>query len=83
MPAVSVNAYQNHSIWGKFSNIQAYETDLGDMNGDGKVNISDVTILIELLLSGGTTESACDVNGDGRVNITDVTILIDLLLNMY
>ena len=52
----------------------------GDVNGDGEVNISDVTDLIDLLLQGGTTDTKADVNGDGNVNISDVTDLIDMLL---
>ena len=46
---------------------------------DGSVNISDVTDLIDMLLSDNTKPSG-DVNGDGSINITDVTDLIDLLL---
>ncbi len=52
----------------------------GDVNGDGSVDISDVTALIDLLLGGGTAPAGADVNGDGIVNIGDVTDLIDLLL---
>ena len=55
----------------------------GDVNGDGNVNIGDVTDLIDYLMSGnasGINVAAADVNGDGGVNITDVTDLIDLLL---
>ena len=52
----------------------------GDVNGDGEVNISDVTDLIDMLLQGGTTDTEADVNGDGDVNISDVTELIDMLL---
>ena len=51
----------------------------GDVNMDGSVNISDVTDLIDMLLSDNTKPSG-DVNGDGSINITDVTDLIDLLL---
>ena len=51
----------------------------GDVNADGEVNISDVTTLIDLILSNGYTERG-DVNGDGEVNISDVTTLIDILL---
>ena len=54
---------------------------IGDVNGDGNVNISDVTYLIDLLLSNGAAPAAADVNGDGSVNISDVTYLIDLLLS--
>ena len=54
----------------------------GDVNGDGSVNITDVTNLIDLLLSGSTiSNSAADTNRDGSINITDVTVLIDFLLN--
>jgi hypothetical protein len=54
---------------------------LGDVNGDGKVSIQDVTTLIDMLLEGTSTDVA-DVNGDGRVSIADVTTVIDLLLEV-
>ena len=52
---------------------------VGDVNGDGAVNIADVTALIDYLLgSGGSINvDAADVNGDEAVNIADVTALID------
>ena len=54
----------------------------GDVNGDGSVNISDVTTLIDLLLGGGTISNpAADCNQDGSINISDVTALIDYLLS--
>lgn len=63
-----------------FDNGHAYE--MGDVNHDAKVNISDVTTLIDYLL--GSANGACttcaDLNGDGTINISDVTALIDLLL---
>ena len=55
----------------------------GDVNGDGTVNISDVTALINYLLSGDATSvkvDAADSNQDGNVNISDVTALINYLL---
>ena len=53
----------------------------GDVNGDGSVNISDVTALIDLLLGGGTISNpAADCNQDGSATISDVTVLIDYLL---
>ncbi len=55
--------------------------DRGDVNGDGNVDISDVTALIDLLLGGGTISNpAADCNQDSSVNIADVTALIDYLL---
>ena len=55
----------------------------GDADGDGDVNISDVTALIDYLLTGNTSGidlDGADVNRDGKVNISDVTDLIDYLL---
>ena len=56
----------------------------GDVNKDGQVNISDVTALIDYLLSGnpsGVSLTAADCNQDSSVNISDVTSLIDYLLS--
>ena len=56
----------------------------GDVNGDGSVNITDVTALIDYLLSGnpsGVNLTAADCNQDSSVNISDVTALIDYLLS--
>lgn len=58
-------------------------TEPGDMNCDGFVNISDVTSLIDYLLSGDDSQIStknADVNGDESINISDVTELIDILL---
>jgi hypothetical protein len=57
---------------------------LGDLNCDGEVNISDVTTLIDILLSDGIDSETLrrgDLNGDGEVNISDITTLIDILLS--
>ena len=57
---------------------------IGDVNHDGNVNITDVTILIGMVLN-DNLEAGCeicsDVNPDGKINITDVTLLIDIVLN--
>jgi len=66
-------------------NITGSASNVGDVNGDGVINISDVTALIDLILSDGTIDSdmksRADVNGDGVINISDVTALIDLILS--
>ena len=57
---------------------------LGDLNCDGEVNISDITTLIDILLSDGIDAETLrrgDLNGDGEVNISDITTLIDILLS--
>ena len=55
----------------------------GDVNNDGKVNIEDVTDLIDYLLGNNSIQintTNADVDGDGVINITDVTDLTDSLL---
>ena len=55
----------------------------GDVNGDGKVNVSDVTTLINMILGVvGKDEQLADVNGDGKVNVSDVTALINIILGI-
>jgi hypothetical protein len=50
---------------------------LGDVNGDGKVNITDATEIqkyfVELLDFTDSQKSVADTNGDGEVDIADVT----------
>ena len=56
----------------------------GDVNGDGKVSIADVTTLINYLLAEdatGINVDAIDCNQDGNESIADVTALINYLLS--
>ena len=54
---------------------------VGDIDGNGEVNMSDVTALINHILHAATYESSlCDIDGNGEVNVTDVTALINILL---
>jgi hypothetical protein len=81
VPSSSIEAYQATDYWYMFNHIQGYNSaTTGDVDGDGLVNISDVTVLIDMLLGGTTPPSSADVDGDGSVNISDVTTLIDMLL---
>ena len=63
---------------------EAPEPQLGDVNGDGKLSIKDVTDLIDYLLTDNSEDinlDVADINGDGRIAIKDVTDLISLLLS--
>jgi len=51
----------------------ASTTKLGDINNDGQVNITDLSILLS---DYGTTNSSADINKDGSVNILDMSILL-------
>ena len=53
----------------------------GDVNHDEKVDIDDVTTLINGVLGNSTVCPICgDVNGDEKVDIDDVTNLINMIL---
>ena len=51
----------------------------GDINGDGVVNISDINVLINMILTGNHAPAG-DVNKDGQVNISDVNATINIIL---
>ena len=58
----------------------------GDVDMDGSIGISDVTALIDYLLSGdatGISLEAANTDQDDSIGISDVTTLIDYLLNGY
>ena len=57
-----------------------YGNVLGDVNGDGSVDVSDVTTLINAILGVSSCDKAvCDFNGDGNVDASDVSLLITLI----
>lgn len=56
----------------------------GDIDGDGSININDVTTLINDLLGSAAASldpQVADCDSDGVINIGDVTSLINYLLN--
>ncbi len=56
---------------------------LGDVNLDGSVNISDITLLIDYIILGEVPQDMfvyADVNGDGSVNVSDITAVIDIII---
>ena len=76
----------SESLWSNIEEVTLLapdpEFEIGDVNHDGSINISDVTIMIDYLLNNATPifTDCADINGDGEINIADVTALIDMLL---
>ena len=61
---------------------------IGDVNKDGKITITDVTVLINALLNNAQNvetdnydPAAADVDFDSKISITDVTALVNYLLS--
>ena len=77
-----LSAYQTASQWCEFTNIKDDLTEIGDINLDGKVDVSDVTTLVNMIANGETANlELADINADGKVNVSDVTALVNIILN--
>jgi len=53
---------------------------LGDVNGDSVINIQDVIITVNLILSTSDYLEAADMNSDGIVDVLDVIVLVNMIL---
>lgn len=56
---------------------------MGDVTGDGVINVADVTTIVECILnpsSNGLDIGDVDLTGDGVINVADVTKLVSLIL---
>ena len=76
---LTISTPQNHV------NIDLFDdgTIPGDVNGDGAVNVTDVTTLVNMILGVVPKDMArADVNGDGNVNVSDVTTLVNIILGV-
>ena len=74
--------YKEAEYWKNFTFISEINVETGDIDGDGEINVGDVTAHINKLLNAASYDDAvCDINGDGEVNVTDVTSLINMILD--
>ena len=87
--------YKSSIYWGQFMTIIGDVTEdlLGDVNGDGEINIADANSVIDIVVMGGNgghtrvpsednveCEQSVDVNGDGEINIADVNAIIKIII---
>lgn len=66
------------SLTGGFWTGSTDEVLLGDLNGDGVVNLLDVAPFVDAVSNGDYVPEA-DINGDGVVNLLDVEPFVALL----
>ena len=78
-PPTYIHKADGPTITLRFVKGNVIEPIVGDVNGDGEVNIADVNAVINMILD--TPAENGDVNGDGEVNIADVNAIIDIILN--
>ena len=53
---------------------------VGDITGDGQVDVSDVNAVINMMLGKVQQTPASDLNGDGKVDVSDVNRVINIML---
>jgi hypothetical protein len=53
----------------------------GDLNGDEAVNVTDIVLLVNIIISNQDYNSNNDLNNDGSINVTDIVLLVNLIIN--
>ena len=52
----------------------------GDVNGDGTVDVADISSIISIMAgSAGDSPASADVNGDGTVDVADISSVISIM----
>jgi hypothetical protein len=52
----------------------------GDINNDGAIDILDIVMVVNIILSGEFDQIA-DLNGDSIINVLDIVQLVNIILN--
>ena len=52
---------------------------LGDVNGDANINIQDIVLIVNIILSNQSSDNA-DINQDGNVDVLDIIQVVNLIL---
>lgn len=56
----------------------------GDANGDGSVNVTDVTMVVNFIMQNpidNFDKEAADANQNGEINVADITVIVDKIMN--
>ena len=82
-----LSAYQNAIQWKDFFNIRGDlgGVILGDVNGDGNVDITDVVAIANFVMgseSDNFVEANADMNGDNSIDVTDVVALANHVMGL-
>ena len=71
----------NMPSWEGFPDCEEQQ-ELGDFNFDGNINVVDVIILVNHILSLAAIElEDSDINNDGYTNVADIVLLVEIILN--
>ena len=81
VPKSAVNLFRSFAPWNSFGTILPI-TLVGDANGNGVVEIGDVTSVLTLMATPeatGYNNEAADANGNGEIEIGDVTTILTIM----
>ena len=79
--------YPNNNYWGSANGTYYYveeiECILGDVSGDGIINVIDIVSLVNHILGSNILDDTCaaDLNSDGVINVIDIVSLVNLILS--
>ena len=68
------------SVWAEYIYEPEVDEMIGDINADGDVNILDVVLLANSVLTGNYLSEG-DINSDGENNVLDIVGLVNIILN--
>ena len=74
----------SESDWSNMEQVTLFENTSGlrgDVNGDGEVDVRDITALIDVIMNSVTDNPRADVSEDGEIDVRDITALIDIIMN--
>ena len=76
---ISCSLIFSHSTSYNFDHIELSNRTIGDVNDDGEINIQDVILIVNLILSSEYNELA-DLNSDNIINVLDVVQIVNIIL---
>ena len=81
--AISLSIWPTHHKYALkelFFDIESNGALAGDLNYDNLVNILDVVILVNMIISSEIFEDYADLNQDNEINVLDIVLLVNLIL---
>ena len=67
------------SVWAEYIYEPEVDETTGDINADGSINVLDVVILANAVLTGENLPTG-DITGDGVINVLDIVVLVNNIL---
>lgn len=81
VPTGAKAKYMKAEHWKQMNIVEMSFEQVGDVDGNAAVNVSDVTALINRILgTAALCPISCDVDGNGQINVSDITTTINCIL---